>query len=220
MHPQCLLAVHCKFTARHLLTTQQCRIVSSTGAIDLKEVPKDMVVVGAGVIGLEMGSVWSRLGANVTVVEFTNLIAPTLDADIRKAFQRTLTKQGLKFKLGQKVRACQWLLGWWRSVHADRCCVRVAGCSQVDQASQVSASPSYKSPQSSAITCYASTSGIVGRATATDIVFVLHIAQCGCSYSGSGSSICAARAGGGHRSSWRPRQADVREHQGRHQDRH
>ena len=71
-----------------------------------------MVVVGAGVIGLEMGSVWSRLGANVTVVEFTNLIAPTLDADIRKAFQRTLTKQGLKFKLGQKVCAWRWLFGW------------------------------------------------------------------------------------------------------------
>lgn len=79
------------------------RIVSSTGALKLKEVPKDMVVVGGGVIGLEMGSVWSRLGANVTVVEFLPHIVPGMDADIRKAFQRSLTKQGIKFKLGQKV---------------------------------------------------------------------------------------------------------------------
>jgi dihydrolipoamide dehydrogenase len=77
--------------------------VSSTGAIDLKKIPDDMVVVGGGVIGLEMGSVWSRLGANVTVIEFTDNVVPSLDTDIRKAFQRTLTKQGLTFKLGQKV---------------------------------------------------------------------------------------------------------------------
>lgn len=79
------------------------RIVSSTGALKLKQIPKDMVVVGGGVIGLEMGSVWSRLGANVTVVEFTPTIVPSLDKDIRKAFERSLKKQGLKFQLGQKV---------------------------------------------------------------------------------------------------------------------
>jgi pyruvate/2-oxoglutarate dehydrogenase complex dihydrolipoamide dehydrogenase (E3) component len=80
-----------------------CRIVSSTGAIDLKEVPEELVVVGGGVIGLEMGSVWSRLGSNVTVIEYTNTVVPSLDGDIRKAFERALKKQGMNFKLGQKV---------------------------------------------------------------------------------------------------------------------
>lgn len=79
------------------------RIVSSTGALDLKEIPKDLVVVGGGVIGLELGSVWCRLGSNVTVIEYTDTIVPTMDKDIRTAFQRTLKKQGLEFKLGQKV---------------------------------------------------------------------------------------------------------------------
>lgn len=67
-----------------------CRIVSSTGALDLKEIPKDLVVVGGGVIGLELGSVWCRLGSNVTVIEYTDTIVPTMDKDIRTAFQRTL----------------------------------------------------------------------------------------------------------------------------------
>lgn len=79
------------------------KIVSSTGALKLKEVPKDLIVVGGGVIGLEMGSVWARLGSNVTVVEFTPTIVPSLDQDIRKVFERSLKKQGLTFKLGQKV---------------------------------------------------------------------------------------------------------------------
>lgn len=69
----------------------------------MKEVPKKMVVIGGGVIGLEMGSVWSRLGAQVTVVEFTNTIVPSMDAEVRRTFQRALTKQGFKFKLGTKV---------------------------------------------------------------------------------------------------------------------
>ena len=77
--------------------------MSSTGALELTEIPQDLIVVGGGVIGLEMGSVWSRLGSNVTVVEFTNTIVPSMDADIRKAFQKSLQKQGLTFKLGQKV---------------------------------------------------------------------------------------------------------------------
>jgi Pyridine nucleotide-disulphide oxidoreductase len=77
--------------------------VTSTGALELKEVPEELVVVGGGVIGLEMGSVWSRLGAHVTVVEFTPTIVPSLDGDIRKAFQRTLAKQGINFLLGRKV---------------------------------------------------------------------------------------------------------------------
>ncbi|MCZ4272449.1 dihydrolipoyl dehydrogenase [Maritalea porphyrae] len=79
------------------------RVVTSTGALELKEVPKKMLVVGAGVIGLELGSVWSRLGAEVTVVEFLDRILPGMDSEIAKNFQRTLKKQGFKFKLGTKV---------------------------------------------------------------------------------------------------------------------
>ena len=78
-------------------------IVSSTGALELKKVPKSMVVIGAGVIGLEMGSVWRRLGADVTVVEYLDFILPPMDAEVRKQMQRILEKQGLKFKLGAKV---------------------------------------------------------------------------------------------------------------------
>ena len=79
------------------------QIVSSTGALTLPVVPKKMVVVGAGVIGLELGSVWRRLGAEVTVVEFLDRICPGLDNDTAKVFQRSLTKQGFKFQLGAKV---------------------------------------------------------------------------------------------------------------------
>ncbi len=79
------------------------RIVSSTGALELSEVPKNMVVVGGGYIGLEMGSVWSRLGADVTVVEFLDRIVPGMDGELAKALQRVLKKQGLTFKLGAKV---------------------------------------------------------------------------------------------------------------------
>lgn len=79
------------------------KIVSSTGALELSKVPKSMVVVGAGVIGLEMGSVWRRLGTDVTVVEFLDVILPPMDAEVRKQMQRILEKQGLKFKLGAKV---------------------------------------------------------------------------------------------------------------------
>src|SRR3546814_20614692 len=76
---------------------------TSTGALALDKVPGKMVVIGAGVIGLEMGSVWSRLGAEVTVVEFLDRILPTMDAEIGKQTQRILGKQGLKFKLSTKV---------------------------------------------------------------------------------------------------------------------
>jgi dihydrolipoyl dehydrogenase len=79
------------------------RIVTSTGALSLKKVPEHLILIGGGVIGLEMGSVWSRLGAKVTVVEFLNRIVPGVDGEIAKAFQRTLTKQGMKFKLNTKV---------------------------------------------------------------------------------------------------------------------
>jgi dihydrolipoamide dehydrogenase len=79
------------------------RIVSSTGALSLPQVPQRMVVIGAGYIGLELGSVWSRLGSEVTVVEVLDRVAPGLDAEIAKQLQRTLGKQGLAFKLGTKV---------------------------------------------------------------------------------------------------------------------
>ena len=79
------------------------QIVTSTGALALGKVPKTMVVIGAGVIGLELGSVWSRLGAEVTVIEFLDRILPTMDGEIAKQTQRVLAKQGLKFKLGSKV---------------------------------------------------------------------------------------------------------------------
>jgi len=79
------------------------RIVSSTGALALGKVPGKLVVVGAGVIGLELGSVWRRLGAEVTVVEFLDRITPTVDGEISTAFQRILKKQGMKFELGHKV---------------------------------------------------------------------------------------------------------------------
>ena len=78
-------------------------IVSSTGALTLSTVPKRLLVIGAGYIGLEMGSVWRRLGAQVTVVEYLDRITPGLDGEVAKAFQRILTKQGVIFKLGAKV---------------------------------------------------------------------------------------------------------------------
>lgn len=81
-----------------------CQIVSSTGALSLKSVPKRMVVIGAGVIGLELGSVWSRLGAQVTAVEFLNNIGGAgIDQEVSKTFQRLLKKQGMDLKLGTKV---------------------------------------------------------------------------------------------------------------------
>ena len=78
-------------------------IVSSTGALALKSVPKRLVVVGAGYIGLELGSVWRRLGSDVTVVEFLDRITPGLDGEIAKQFQRILQRQGMKFQLSTKV---------------------------------------------------------------------------------------------------------------------
>lgn len=83
------------------------KVVSSTGALKLAAVPKSMVVIGGGVIGLELGSVWSRLGAEVTVVEFLDRILPTNDGEVSKQMQRVLTKQGMKFKLGTKVTAAK-----------------------------------------------------------------------------------------------------------------
>ncbi|ETR77621.1 dihydrolipoamide dehydrogenase [Afipia sp. P52-10] len=79
------------------------RIVSSTGALTLDKVPQKLLVIGAGVIGLELGSVWRRLGAQVTVVEFLDRILPGMDGEVARQFQRMLEKQGMAFKLGTKV---------------------------------------------------------------------------------------------------------------------
>lgn len=78
-------------------------IVSSTGALDLEKVPSKMIVIGAGVIGLEMASVWSRFGAEIEVVEFLDKITPAMDAEISRNFQRILEKEGFKFRLSTKV---------------------------------------------------------------------------------------------------------------------
>ncbi|HEX4041892.1 MAG TPA: dihydrolipoyl dehydrogenase [Xanthobacteraceae bacterium] len=81
------------------------RVVSSTGALELAGVPKKLLIVGAGIIGLELGSVWRRLGAEVTVVEFLDHILPGIDREIANQFHRMLQKQGLAFKLSSKVTA-------------------------------------------------------------------------------------------------------------------
>nr|WP_047575580.1 dihydrolipoyl dehydrogenase [Methylobacterium sp. ZNC0032] len=85
------------------VTIDEKTVVTSTGALEIGTVPKELVVVGAGVIGLEIGSVWSRLGAKVTVVEFLDRILPGMDGEVAKQFQRILEKQGFTFQLGSKV---------------------------------------------------------------------------------------------------------------------
>lgn len=87
------------------VTLDEKRIVSSTGALELTEVPKSMVIIGAGVIGLELGSVWKRLGTDVQVIEYLDQITPGMDGEICKQFQKLLTKQGFKFTLGAAVQS-------------------------------------------------------------------------------------------------------------------
>jgi len=86
------------------VTIDEKIVVSSTGALELGKVPKKLVVIGAGVIGLELGSVYSRLGSDVTVIEFLDAITPGMDSEVQKVFQRTLKKQGLKFIMGAAVQ--------------------------------------------------------------------------------------------------------------------
>ena len=86
------------------VTVDERTVVTSTGALTLGKIPKTMVVIGAGVIGLEMGSVYARLGTDVTVVEYLDAITPGMDAEVAKSFQRILAKQGLKFILGAAVQ--------------------------------------------------------------------------------------------------------------------
>jgi dihydrolipoamide dehydrogenase len=85
------------------VTVDEKHIVTSTGGLELAEVPKHLVVIGGGYIGLELGSVWRRLGAAVTVVEFLDRIVPGMDGEVGKAFERVLAKQGMKFRLSTKV---------------------------------------------------------------------------------------------------------------------
>ncbi len=80
-------------------------IISSTGALSLSKVPKKLVIIGGGYIGLEMGSVWSRLGTEVTVIEYLDHITPGMDREVSNEFQKILTKQGIKFKLNSKVNS-------------------------------------------------------------------------------------------------------------------
>ncbi len=82
-------------------------IVTSTGALTLNAIPKSLIVIGAGVIGLEMGSVYARLGAEVTVIEYLDTITPGMDAEVAKSFQKILTKQGIKFILGAAVQSAK-----------------------------------------------------------------------------------------------------------------
>jgi dihydrolipoamide dehydrogenase len=79
------------------------QVITSTGALTLKEVPKRLLVIGAGIIGLELGSVWARLGSKVTVVEFLERIIPGVDSEVARQMQRVLQKQGMEFRLGTKV---------------------------------------------------------------------------------------------------------------------
>jgi dihydrolipoamide dehydrogenase len=84
------------------------RIISSTGALSLESVPGHLLIVGAGVIGLELGSVWQRLGSRITVVEYLDRILPGTDAEVAKQFQRMLTKQGFQFRLSSKVTGAEF----------------------------------------------------------------------------------------------------------------
>jgi dihydrolipoamide dehydrogenase len=93
----------------HGITIDEKQIVSSTGALLFEKVPKQLLVIGAGVIGLELGSVWRRLGAEVTVVEYLDRILPGMDLETAKQFQRLLTRQGFAFKLASKVTAAEKL---------------------------------------------------------------------------------------------------------------
>lgn len=109
-----------RYAARHIIiatgsesiplpgiTVDEKRIVTSTGGLELESVPKHLVVIGGGYIGLELGSVWRRLGAEVTVVEFLDRLVPAMDTEVGKTFERILAKQGVKFRLKTKVTAAR-----------------------------------------------------------------------------------------------------------------
>ena len=85
--------------------TLMLMFLSSTGALNLSEVPGELIIIGAGYIGLELGSVWSRLGSKVTVIEFADRILPGMDSEVSKNFQKILIKQGFDFKLSTALRS-------------------------------------------------------------------------------------------------------------------
>ena len=98
-----VIATGSSYSSLPNLKIDEKNIVSSTGALSFSKVPKTMVVIGGGYIGLEMGSVWSRLGTKVSVVEYLDHITPGMDKEISKEFQKILSKQGIEFKLSTKV---------------------------------------------------------------------------------------------------------------------
>jgi dihydrolipoamide dehydrogenase len=100
-----LIATGSESTPLPGIVIDEQRIVSSTGGLSLPQVPKHLVVIGGGYIGLEMGSVWRRLGSEVTVIEFLDRILPGMDGEVSKVMERLLQKQGIAFKLGTKVTA-------------------------------------------------------------------------------------------------------------------
>ena len=99
-----IIATGSEATSLAGVTVDEVHVVTSTGALTLPEIPKTMTVIGAGVIGLELGSVYARLGTAVTVIEYLDAITPGMDAEVQKTFQRILAKQGLKFILGAAVQ--------------------------------------------------------------------------------------------------------------------
>jgi dihydrolipoamide dehydrogenase len=102
-----LIATGSQSTPLPDLNFDEKRVVTSSGALELKAVPDHLVVVGGGYIGLEMGSIWARLGAKVTVVEYSDRIVPQMDLEIGKRFQQSLQKQGIEFKLNTKVSGAE-----------------------------------------------------------------------------------------------------------------
>ncbi|MBJ2153884.1 dihydrolipoyl dehydrogenase [Paracoccus sp. IB05] len=102
-----LIATGSEATVLPGITVDEEVVITSTGALSLGQIPKSMVVIGAGVIGLEMGSVYARLGTEVTVVEYLDAITPGLDAEIARSFQKILIKQGMKFVLGAAVQSVE-----------------------------------------------------------------------------------------------------------------
>ena len=98
-----VIATGSTVTSLPSINIDEKNIVSSTGALSFDKVPKKLAVIGGGYIGLEMGSVWSRLGSEVTVIEYLDHITPGMDREISNEFQKILTKQGIKFKMGSRV---------------------------------------------------------------------------------------------------------------------
>ena len=102
-----IIATGSKPSTLPFISLDKERIITSTEALELKEVPKHLVVIGGGVIGLELGSVYKRLGADVTVVEYASKITPTMDADVSKELQKVLKKQGIKFAVSHGVTSVE-----------------------------------------------------------------------------------------------------------------